>query len=272
MGHPQQRMPRVLFIGDIVGRPGRSFVVKNVAALKARFRADIVIANAENVAGGFGLTGATANELTEAGVDALTLGNHAWDQRGFDAEIEHLPRVCRPANMPHNNPGKTHLIIDKNGFRLGLFTVLGNSFMGTKSDCLFACADKLLNELMTHVDACIVEIHAETTGEKVALGWYLDGRVALVVGTHTHIPTADARILPGGTAYLTDAGMTGPYDSVIGCTKEPVIAKLLDGMPRRYTVATENIQLWGCLVDIDAATGKAVAFESVCVREADMCP
>jgi len=262
-------MPRVLFIGDIVGRPGRSFVIKHFSELKARFRADIVIANAENAAGGFGLTGSIANELTEAGVDGLTLGNHTWDQRGFDKEIVHLPQVCRPANMPENNPGRTHLIIDKNGFRLGVFTVLGNCFMGGKSDCPFATAETLLNELQGKVDACIVEIHAEATGEKVALGWHLDGRAALVVGTHTHVPTADGRILPGGTAYLSDAGMTGPYDSVLGCTQGPVIAKLLDGMPRRYTVASENVQLWGCVVEIDAKTGKAVSFESVSVKEAD---
>ena len=253
-----------------MGRPGRSLVIQHFATIKERFGADIVIANAENAAGGFGLTGAIANELTAAGVDGLTLGNHIWDQRGFDQEIVHLPQVCRPANMPENNPGRTHLIIDKNGFRLGVLTVLGNCFMGTKSDCPFACADKLLSELEGKVDACLVEIHAEATGEKVALGWYLDGRAALVVGTHTHVPTADARILPKGTAYLTDAGMTGPYDSVLGCTQEPVIEKLLDGMPRRYTVASENVQLWGCVVDIDAKTGKATHFESVSVTAAEL--
>ena len=265
-------MPRVLFIGDLVGRPGRTFVSKNIDALKRHAGADILVANAENAAGGFGLTAPIAKELTEAGLDGLTLGNHIWDHAGFDQDIDHLERVCRPANLPDQCPGKPYLIIEKDGFRLGVITVLGTHFMNIKASCPFKKADDLMRELEGQVDAFLVEMHAETTAEKMGLGWFLDGRAALVVGTHTHVPTADGRILPRGTAYLTDAGMTGPYDSSIGCTIEPIIAKLQDGMPRRYVVASDNVQLWGCAVDIDPKTGLATHFESVCIKENDWGP
>jgi metallophosphoesterase (TIGR00282 family) len=208
-------MPKVLFLGDIVGRPGRAYVIERIASLKTELGADFVIANGENSAGGSGITQKIANELIEAGVDAITLGDHVWDQKNFEKDIDGLGSVCRPANLPEQNPGRTHLIVERNGFRLGVFTVLGRNYLTLKSDCPFKTADAMLELLESDCDAILVEAHMEATSEKIALGWHLDGRVAALVGTHTHVPTADGRVLPKGTAYMTDAGMCGPYASVI---------------------------------------------------------
>jgi metallophosphoesterase (TIGR00282 family) len=258
-------MPKILFLGDIVGRPGRDAVRGRVKALRAERGLDLVVANAENAAAGAGLTAAIAGELTDAGLDALTLGDHVWDQRNFDAEIGGLERVCRPANLPAQCPGRTYLVVKAaSGFRLGAFTVLGRNFMNMKGECPFACADKMLREHGAEADAWIVEAHMEATSEKVALGWYLDGRCAAVVGSHTHIPTADVTLRPRGTAYQTDLGMTGPYASVIGRNVQTAIARFLDGMPRKSEVAEGDVRLCGCLLEIEAATGmtaKAERFE-----------
>jgi metallophosphoesterase (TIGR00282 family) len=248
-------MPKILFLGDIVGRPGRRFVVDRLPSLREEMAADFVIANAENAAGGAGITQKIAHELLGAGIDAITLGDHVWDQKNFENEIEQLEAVCRPANLPVQNPGRTHLVLQKAGFRLGVFTVLGRNYLAMKSSCPFQMADEKLRELAGECDACFVEAHMEATSEKVALGWYLDGRAAAVVGTHTHIPTADARILRGGTAYMTDAGMCGPYDSVIGRDVDSVVATFLDGMKRRFPVASEGVRLSGCIIEVDPATG-----------------
>ncbi|MEM1223712.1 MAG: TIGR00282 family metallophosphoesterase, partial [Verrucomicrobiota bacterium] len=172
-------------------------------------------------------------------------------------------QVCRPANLPKNNPGRTHLVVEKNGFRLGIFTVLGRNYLALKSDCPFQTADVQLEALSGQCDAFFVEVHMEATSEKVALGWHLDGRVAGVVGTHTHVPTADERVLPGGTAYMTDAGMTGPYASVLGRAVEPVITSFIDGMKRRYPVAEEDVRLSGCLINIDQESGLATGIKRV---------
>ncbi|MEN8661391.1 MAG: TIGR00282 family metallophosphoesterase [Lentimonas sp.] len=256
-------MPKLLFLGDIVGRPGRAFVKERLTSLREEFGADIVIVNAENSAGGSGITKKIADELTAAGVDAITLGDHVWDQKNFENEIDELETVCRPANLPENNPGRTHLVIEKDGFRLGIFTVLGRNYLNLKSSCPFQKADAKLAELADQCDAVFVESHMEATSEKIALGWYLDGRAAAVVGTHTHVPTADGRVLPKGTAYLTDAGMCGPYASVLGREVEPVIDCFLDGMKRRFPVAEDDVRICGCLIEIDPATGLAVSFERV---------
>jgi hypothetical protein len=255
-------MPKILFLGDIVGRPGRDAVRRRVPQLRIELGLDLIIANAENAAAGSGLTAAIAQELLAAGLDALTLGDHVWDQRNFDAEIASLERVCRPANLPPQCPGRTHLLVTAaNGFKLGIFTVLGRNFMGLKAECPFAAADRLLNEHGKEADAWLVESHMEATSEKVALGWYLDGRCAAVLGTHTHVPTADTIIRPRGTAYQTDVGMSGPYASVIGRDIQVSIARFLDGMPRKSEVATGDVRLCGCLVEIDAATGLAARAE-----------
>lgn len=258
-------MPRILFIGDIVGRPGRSIVRDRVAELRSRWSLDFVVANAENAAGGSGLTAANAAELIECGIDALTLGDHVWDQRGFNEDIANLAAVCRPANLSTQCPGRTHLIVESGGCRLGLFTVLGRQFMKLHVECPFRKSDEVLGEIRDSVDAVITEIHAEATSEKVALGWYLDGRVTAVIGTHTHIPTADAQVLPRATAYLTDAGMTGPYRSVLGRDIAPVVSRFLDGMPRKMPVAQGDVRLCGCLVDFDDGSGSCLGITPVCL-------
>lgn len=244
-------MPKILFLGDIVGKPGREAVARHLPALKAELGASIVVANGENAASGAGLTSTLAKEILSAGVDAITLGDHVWDQRGFDAEIGSLDQVCRPANLPASCPGRTHLIVERDGFRLGIATVLGRSFMNLqRGECPFLSADAKLRELKAQTDGVLMEIHAEATSEKIAFGWYLDGRASIVVGTHTHVPTADASILPRGTAYLTDAGMCGPYASVLGREVQPVVAKFLDGMPRKFEVATGDPRISGLLVEL----------------------
>jgi len=255
-------MPKILFLGDIVGRPGRDAVKARVKALRAERGFDLIIANGENSAAGAGITAVIADELIAAGLDGITLGDHVWDQRSFEADIGKLERVCRPANLPGQCPGRTYLVVTAaSGFRLGIFTVLGRNFMGMKGECPFACADKLLREHGKEADAWIVEAHMEATSEKVALGWYLDGRCAAVLGSHTHIPTADVSLRPRGTAYLTDLGMSGPYASVIGRDIQVGIARFLDGMPRKSEVAEGDVRLCGCVVEIDATTGLAIGAE-----------
>ena len=267
MGANSQTMPRLLFIGDVVGRPGREIVAERLLRLRNELGLDFVIANAENAAAGAGLTGAVAKTLLDAGVDALTLGDHIWDQKGFETEIARFDRICRPANLPAACPGRDHLILERNGFRLAVFTVLGRQYLGMKADCPFLASDRMLAALAGRADAVFVEIHAEATSEKQALGWYLDGRAAAVIGTHTHVPTADASVLPKGTAFLCDAGMAGSYASVLGRVIEPVIAKFLDGMPRRFPVAEGDVRLSGVVVEYDAAAKRAVRCELLMVRK-----
>ncbi len=256
---------RLLFLGDIVGRPGREIVGAVVPGLRAERGIDFVIANAENAAAGAGLTAAIATSLLGAGVDALTLGDHVWDQKGFETDIVSLDRVCRPANLPAANPGRDHLVLEKDGCRLLVFTVLGRSFMGLKAECPFLCADALLKRLAGRFDAALVEIHAEATSEKQALGWHLAGRATAVLGTHTHVATADAAILRGHTAFQCDVGMTGPHESVLGREIAPVIGRFLDGMPRRFEVATGDNRLSGTLVEFDKS-GRASRVEWLSLR------
>ena len=188
---------KILILGDIVGRPGRKFLNDQLAGYKKDNQIDLIIANGENAAGGAGITAKTATEILGSGVNAITLGDHVWDQMNFNREIDQLDRVCRPANLPSSNPGRDRLVISVNNQRIGLFTVLGRTFMGPKVSCPFQTAGRLVEEMKADTDAIIVEIHAETTSEKEAMGWHLDGKVSLVFGTHTHVPTADGRILKG---------------------------------------------------------------------------
>ncbi len=259
-------MVKLLFIGDIVGRPGREIVIERVPRLRVELALDFVIANGENAAGGAGLTGAIARTLLGAGIDAVTLGDHLWDQKGFETEIVELARVCRPANLPAVCPGRDHLILEKNGFRLAVFTVLGRQYLALKSECPFLASDRMLAQLAGRADAAFVEVHAEATSEKQALGWYLDGRAAAVIGTHTHVPTADAAVLPKGTAFLCDAGMTGPYASVLGREIEPIVGRFLDGLPRKVPVAENDVRLSGVVVEYDPAAKRAVRCELLTVR------
>ncbi len=251
---------KLLFIGDIVGKPGREIVSALVPRLRAERALDFIIANGENAAAGAGITAVIAKSLLEAGVDAITLGDHVWDQKGFETDILTLDRVCRPANLPVSCPGRDHLIVEKNGFRLLVFTVLGRSFMGAKAECPFLCADALLKKLAGQFDGALVEIHAEATSEKQAFGWHLDGRATAVLGTHTHVATADASLLRKQTAFMCDVGMTGPHESVLGREIEPVIGRFLDGMPRRFEVATGDNRLSAALVEFEK-TGRAARIE-----------
>lgn len=259
-------MLKLLFIGDVVGRPGREIIVQRLPRLRTELGLDFVIANAENAAAGAGITGAIARSLLESGVDAITLGDHVWDQRGWEHEITEIDRVCRPANLPAKCPGWDHLIIQARGFRVAVFTVLGRSFMNMKADCPFQAADRMIEQLRPQADALVVEIHAEATSEKQALGWYLDGRVTAVLGTHTHVPTADAAVLPKGTAFMCDLGMTGPYASVLGRNTDAIVQRFIDGMPRRFEVATDDVRLSGALIAIDASMANAKSIELVTVR------
>lgn len=228
---------------------------------------DWLIVNGENAAGGSGITAKIAGELLAAGVDGITLGDHVWDQKNFENEIDNIERLCRPANLPFHNPGRTHIILEKSGFRLAVLTVLGRNYMQLKSTCPFEMVDRKLDELRSNCSAILVEAHMEATSEKVALGWHLAGRASAVLGTHTHIPTADERILESGTAYWTDAGMCGAYQSVLGRSVEPVISSFLDGMKRRFPVAEQDTRISGCRVQLDAESGRATQIERIMLTE-----
>lgn len=257
---------RILAIGDIVGRSGRDALLSQLAGLKAKLAADFVIVNGENAAGGFGLTGAIADEFLAAGVDVLTLGNHAWDQKDMIRHIEKEKRIVRALNFPPTMPGRGGGIYPAaSGKKVMVVQVQGRLFMEANDDP-FAAMDRLLaaNRLTQEADAIIVDIHAEATSEKMAFGHHLDGRVSFVFGTHTHIPTADHQVLPGGTAYQTDLGMTGDYDSVIGMKKQTSLARFLKKLPtERMTPATSEATVCGALVVTDDSTGLAVSIEPV---------
>lgn len=248
---------KILFIGDIVGSPGREAIRKLLPELKKEYGLDFVIANAENAAGGSGITPKIAEELFSLGLDALTSGDHIWKKKEVFEIINQEERILRPLNFPITAPGRGFGVFKtKEGLKLGVVCVNGRVFMEAL-DCPFKTTLAAVESLSKQTNIIIVDIHAEATSEKVALGWYLDGKVSAVLGTHTHIQTADERILPQGTAYLTDAGMTGPFDSVIGRRIEDVLERFLSSIPTRFQVAKENIQLHGAVLDIDEKTGKA---------------
>lgn len=261
-------MLKILFIGDIVGKPGREILMERLQRLRAELKADVVIANGENVAAGNGITAALAKTLLGTGIDAITLGDHVWDQRGWEDDIDDLPTVCRPANLPEACPGATHVIVDVKGFKLAVFTVLGRTFVGMKAECPFLGADAMLKELEGKADGVLVEIHAEATSEKIALGWHLDGRAIAVLGTHTHVPTADASVLPKGTGFMCDVGMTGPYTSVLGREVAPVIGRFLDGMPRRFEVAEGDVRISAALVEYDEVAKRTTEVRLITVKRA----
>lgn len=248
---------RILLIGDIVGSPGRRAVEVALPKLIERERIDFVIANAENAAGGSGLTPEIADELFSRGVDVISTGDHVWRQKEIVPRLETDNRVLRPANYPRKASGKGYALVEaRNGVKVAVINILGRIFM-QPANCPFDTADSIVSEMALETGVIVVDMHAEATSEKVAIGWFLDGRVSAVVGTHTHIQTADERVLPGGTAYITDVGMTGPYDGVIGRVKEKVIAALMTAMPRHFDVAEGDIRLGGALVTVDSDTGRA---------------
>lgn len=248
---------KILFIGDIVGRPGRDAIEKLLPSLKKEHNLDFVIANAENASGGSGITQKVAGELFSFGIDVLTSGDHIWKKREIFEFINAEERILRPANFPAGAPGRgAALFKTKDDLKIGVINVNGRVFMEAL-DCPFKTSIAATQSLAKETKIIIVDIHAEATSEKMALGWFLDGKVSAVLGTHTHIQTADERILPQGTAYLTDAGMTGSYDSVIGRRVEDVLERFITAIPTRFEVASENVLLAGAVLDIDEKTGKA---------------
>ena len=257
---------RLLFLGDIVGRPGRRAVVDRLPGLRERWELDCVVINGENSAGGFGITEQIHDELLGAGADAVTLGNHSWDQREALVFIERQPKLLRPANYPPSAPGRGATLIDTaSGGRVLVVSVMGRLFMDAMDDP-FAAADREIAQcpLGPVADAIIVDMHAEATSEKQAMAYHLDGRVSLVVGTHTHVPTSDHRILPGGTAYLSDAGMCGDYESVLGLAKDEPVRRFIEKTPgARAEVATGEGTLCGIAVETDDTNGLAVKVAAV---------
>jgi metallophosphoesterase (TIGR00282 family) len=248
----------ILFVGDIFASPGRRIVADHLQDIIETNRIDLTIANAENSAGGFGVTPAIAEELLGLGADVLTSGNHIWDKREIFDYLTRQPRLLRPANYPEG-PGSGVIVYQAhNGVQCAVINLQGRTYMPS-TDCPFRKADQILASLDPQVKVKFVDFHAEVTSEKIAMGRYLDGRVSAVVGTHTHIPTADTRILPGGTAYQTDCGMTGPYDSVIGVDTGIIIQRFLTGLPVRMEAARNGAELHAVIVDVDEGTGKARA-------------
>lgn len=254
---------KVLFIGDIFGEPGRRAVARAVPKLVAQRQIDIVIGNGENTAGGFGITPELAEELFDLGLAVITTGNHAWDKKEILDYFPREPRLLRPANYPSGVPGYGSVVVESaGGEHLGVLQLMGRAYMPTL-DCPFQVAKKELAALKKRAAAVIVDMHAEATSEKMAMGHYLDGEVVAVVGTHTHVQTADDQILPKGTAYLTDIGMTGPLHSVIGVKKELAIEKFMTGMPRRFEVASGPSVFCAALLEFDARLGKALSIERI---------
>lgn len=254
---------KILFIGDIVGSPGRQAVTRELHRLIDRYRIDLVIANGENAAGGFGITEEKARELFSLGIDVLTSGNHVWDKRESYPYLRREERLVRPANYPPETIGRgSTLVRTAGGVAIGVLNLEGRVFMSSL-DCPFRAADREIAHLKQRTNIVVVDFHAEATSEKVALGWHLDGKVSAVIGTHTHVQTADERILPGGTAYMTDAGMTGSFDSVIGVKKELAIERFVTQMPVRFDVAKKDIRLNGVAIEIDATSGSALSIERI---------
>jgi len=248
----------ILFIGDIFASPGRRIVADHLQDIVGTNGIELAIANAENAAGGFGITPAIAEELFGLGLDVLTSGNHVWDKRDVYDYLKRQPRLLRPANYP-DAPGSGLIVVRaRNGVECAVLNLQGRTYMPV-TDCPFRKADQLLAELDPAVKVRFVDFHAEVTSEKIAMGWYLDGRVSALVGTHTHVPTADTRILPGGTAYQTDCGMTGPYHSVIGVETDIILQRFLTGLPLRMEAAREAPELHAVIVDVDENTGRARA-------------
>jgi hypothetical protein len=257
---------RVLLVGDIVGKTGRRMVTAHIRTLKASRQVDLVVANGENAAGGNGLTHDVLDELLSSGIDVITGGNHIFDKKEVFQFIDDVPQVLRPLNMPPGTPGRGYVVVSPTGTPVAVVNLAGRAFMPFQYDDPFRAIDDLLGMLAGEVSHVIIDFHAETTSEKVALGWYLDGRTSIVVGTHTHVQTADERILPQGTAYLTDLGMTGPMDSVIGVKTELVLQKLRTQLPVRFDTATGAGQFGALLVDLDD-DGRATSVERLLIRE-----
>jgi metallophosphoesterase (TIGR00282 family) len=262
---------KLLFIGDIFGRPGRELVRNGVRALVRTHGIDVVVANAENAAGGAGLTREITVDLFKSGIDVLTSGNHIWDKREVLEFIDAEPRLLRPANYPSGAPGAgSHVWKSPSGTTVGIINVMGRIFLAPIDDPFVAVMRHIADARERGATVIFVDFHAEATSEKLALGWFLDGQVSAVVGTHTHVQTADERVLPGGTAYLTDVGMTGPHDGIIGMERTSVIARFTTGLPSRFEPATGDPRLHAVIITADPVSGRASAIERLSVSAADL--
>ncbi|NPU86429.1 MAG: TIGR00282 family metallophosphoesterase [Syntrophaceae bacterium] len=254
---------KILFIGDIVGKPGRRAVRDLLPALLAERSVDFVIANCENAAAGFGVTREVVEELYGCRIDVLTSGNHVWDKREVEEFIDDYETLLRPANYPEGVPGRGSVVMPvSGGIYVGVLNLVGRVFMPAV-DCPFRTAEREIEKIKHKTPIVIVDFHAEATSEKQALSWFLDGRVTAVIGTHTHVQTADETIRPGGAAYLTDAGMTGPFDSVIGTRKEAILERFLRQLPNRFDVARGDVRLQGVLIEADESSGRALKIERI---------
>lgn len=257
----------VLFLGDIVGKPGRHAIATWLDRLKHDYAVDIVVANAENAAGGLGVTPGILRELERNGIHGFTLGNHTWRKKELAPALKDMPHVLRPANYPEETPGRGAMVLaTPAGPQLGVINLQGRVFI-EGFDCPFKAATREIEALQRETPCILVDMHAEATAEKVAMGWHLDGRCSAVVGTHTHVQTADERILPGGTAYITDVGMCGPRDSVIGVEHERIVSKFITGMPTEFRVAKGPMMLNGVFLRIDDASGRAESIQRVVMHE-----
>ncbi|MCL6443745.1 MAG: TIGR00282 family metallophosphoesterase [Alicyclobacillus sp.] len=258
---------RVLFIGDVVGKAGVDYVRAVLKSYRAEWSPDLVIANGENAVNGKGLNAATAEALYEAGVELITLGNHTWDQKELLSTIDHDARIVRPANYPPGAPGRGSVLCPVGQRQVLLINLMGRTFL-SQLDCPFRTADAILSDCPSDVRHIIVDMHAETTSEKIAMGWYLDGRVSAVVGTHTHVPTSDERVLPKGTGYITDVGMVGPRDGILGMDRGAVLRRMISQLPARFDVARGPNQFCGVLIDLDDTTGRATSIRRLFVTDA----
>jgi metallophosphoesterase (TIGR00282 family) len=254
---------RVVFLGDVVGEPGREIVKAAIPILREKFSPDFFVVNGENAAGGNGITPRLAIDLMRSGADVITLGDHAWDQREIFNYIPNEPRLLRPLNFPTGTPGNGSVVVNGNGKKLAVVNMLGRTFMGPQVDNPFTLIDPELEKLRSETPCILIDFHCETTSEKIAFGHAVDGKASCVVGTHTHVQTADDKILPGGTAYLTDAGFCGPHHSVIGRDIDSVLYKYRTQLPNRFHIAREGMQADGICVEIDDTTGKAVSIERI---------
>jgi hypothetical protein len=261
-------MINVFAVGDIVGKPGRRVIKAKLGEILDREKIDLVIANGENASGGSGIVPKDAEELLSLGIDVITCGDHVWAKREIVPYIHSSRRVLRPANYPEDNPGLgATLLYAKNGTPIGIIHVQGRIFMRQQIDCPFKIARKIAEDFRERARIIVIDMHAEATSEKVAFGWYMDGLVSFIFGTHTHIQTADERILPKGTAYITDIGMTGPFDSVLGRKVEKVLHRFLTQMPAHFDVASDNLWLCGAIASIDETTGLAQGIKRVAISD-----
>ncbi|MBU7592193.1 TIGR00282 family metallophosphoesterase [Metabacillus halosaccharovorans] len=260
---------KILFIGDVFGSPGRDMVKEYLPKLKTKYQPHAVIINGENAAHGRGITEKMYQQFIQQGAHVITMGNHTWDNRDIFEFIDDTTQMIRPANFPENNPGKGMTFITVGGKEIAVINLQGRAFL-PPSDCPFKKADELIELAKKRTSIIFVDFHAEATSEKQAMGWYLNGQASVVVGTHTHVQTADERILDRGTAYITDVGMTGPYDGILGVDREMILKRFLTGLPVRHDVAEGRTQLSGVVVDVNDKTGKASKIERILINDDHM--